>query len=131
MVAFDHGGSGVQEGGFRTTSVPVMTKNNKALREEICQVIVSLNDETYEEIESKLAPLLDLISPEEKEEGEGITPILVAADRGNVPCLKILALYDTSIEGHLKDDKIAAIMAELEEQSIMLKPLGSYPQARL
>ena len=34
-------------------------------------------------------------------------------------------------EGHLQDEKIAAIMAELEEQSIMLKPLGSYPQALL
>jgi chorismate mutase / prephenate dehydratase len=40
-------------------------------------------------------------------------------------------VFFIEFEGHLRDAKIAAIMAELEEQSIMLKPLGSYPQALL
>ena len=34
-------------------------------------------------------------------------------------------------EGHLEDENIAGIVSELEEQSILLKPLGSYPQAVL
>lgn len=40
-------------------------------------------------------------------------------------------VFFIEFEGHLRDDNIAAIMSELEEQSIMLKPLGSYPQALL
>ncbi|MEZ5501177.1 MAG: prephenate dehydratase [Halioglobus sp.] len=40
-------------------------------------------------------------------------------------------VFFIEFEGHLQDPKIAAIVAELEEQSIMLKPLGSYPQALL
>lgn len=34
-------------------------------------------------------------------------------------------------EGHEHDEQIAEIMAELEEQSVLLKPLGSYPKAVL
>ncbi|MCP4466988.1 MAG: prephenate dehydratase, partial [Halieaceae bacterium] len=40
-------------------------------------------------------------------------------------------VFFIEFEGHLHDENIAAIMLELEEQSIMLKPLGSYPQAVL
>jgi len=40
-------------------------------------------------------------------------------------------VFFIEFEGHLRDEKMATIMAELEEQSIMLKPLGSYPQAVL
>lgn len=40
-------------------------------------------------------------------------------------------VFFIEFEGHLQDENIAAIIAELEEQSIMLKPLGSYPQAVL
>ena len=40
-------------------------------------------------------------------------------------------VFFIEFEGHLRDDNIAAIVAELEEQSILLKPLGSYPQAVL
>jgi len=40
-------------------------------------------------------------------------------------------VFFIEFEGHLRDAKIAAIMTELEEQAIMLKPLGSYPQALL
>lgn len=40
-------------------------------------------------------------------------------------------VFFIEFEGHIKDKNIATIVAELEEQSIMLKPLGSYPQAVL
>jgi len=40
-------------------------------------------------------------------------------------------VFFIEFEGHLQDDNIAAVVAELEEQSILLKPLGSYPQAVL
>ncbi len=40
-------------------------------------------------------------------------------------------VFFIEFEGHLEDETIASIMVELEEQSIMLKPLGSYPQANL
>ena len=40
-------------------------------------------------------------------------------------------VFFIEFEGHLQDEIIATIMVELEEQSIMLKPLGSYPQALL
>jgi len=40
-------------------------------------------------------------------------------------------VFFIEFEGHLEDKTIAAIMGELEEQSIMLKPLGSYPRASL
>ena len=40
-------------------------------------------------------------------------------------------VFFIEFEGHLQDEKVAAIIAELEEQSILLKPLGSYPQALL
>ena len=40
-------------------------------------------------------------------------------------------VFFIEFEGHLQDQNITAIMRELEEQSIMLKPLGSYPQAVL
>lgn len=40
-------------------------------------------------------------------------------------------VFFIEFEGHMQDEKVAAIVAELEEQSILLKPLGSYPQAVL
>jgi chorismate mutase/prephenate dehydratase len=40
-------------------------------------------------------------------------------------------VFFIEFEGHLQDSRIADILAELEEQSILLKPLGSYPQAVL
>ncbi|MEH6635228.1 MAG: prephenate dehydratase [Halioglobus sp.] len=40
-------------------------------------------------------------------------------------------VFFIEFEGHLQDPNIAAIVTELEEQSILLKPLGSYPQAVL
>jgi chorismate mutase/prephenate dehydratase len=38
-------------------------------------------------------------------------------------------VFFIEFEGHLQDPAIAAIVSELEEQSILLKPLGSYPRA--
>jgi chorismate mutase/prephenate dehydratase len=40
-------------------------------------------------------------------------------------------VFFIEFEGHQRDEKIAAILRELEEQSILLKPLGSYPRAVL
>ena len=40
-------------------------------------------------------------------------------------------VFFIEFEGHLEDENIAGIVSELEEQSILLKPLGSYPQAVL
>ena len=37
-------------------------------------------------------------------------------------------VFFIEFEGHLQDEKIVEIMTELEEQSILLKPLGSYPR---
>ena len=38
-------------------------------------------------------------------------------------------VFFIEFEGHVQDSQIAAILRELEEQSILLKPLGSYPRA--
>ena len=40
-------------------------------------------------------------------------------------------VFFIEFEGHLQDPAIAEVVAELEEQSILLKPLGSYPRAVL
>ena len=40
-------------------------------------------------------------------------------------------VFFIEFEGHLQDEKVAAVIAELEEQSILMKPLGSYPRAVL
>ncbi len=40
-------------------------------------------------------------------------------------------VFFIEFEGHLQDDKISTVVAELEEQSILLKLLGSYPTAVL
>ena len=40
-------------------------------------------------------------------------------------------VFFIEFEGHLQEPAVAEIMRELEEQSILLKPLGSYPRAVL
>ncbi len=40
-------------------------------------------------------------------------------------------VFFIEFEGHVQDEKVASIFAGLQEQSIMLKTLGSYPQAVL
>ena len=38
-------------------------------------------------------------------------------------------VFFIEFEGHLQDDKVKSIMKELEENSLLLKPLGSYPRS--
>jgi chorismate mutase/prephenate dehydratase len=38
-------------------------------------------------------------------------------------------VFFIEFEGHVRDDNISTILRTLEEQSILLKPLGSYPRA--
>jgi chorismate mutase/prephenate dehydratase len=38
-------------------------------------------------------------------------------------------LFFIEFEGHRQDETVGKILAELEEKSVMLKPLGSYPKA--
>ena len=38
-------------------------------------------------------------------------------------------MFFIEFEGHLSDELVKGVMAQLEENSIMLKPLGSYPKA--
>ena len=38
-------------------------------------------------------------------------------------------LFFIEFEGHQDDPKVTAVLSELEEQTVMLKILGSYPQA--
>ena len=52
-----------------------------------------------------------------------------AASEPGVAAEKWAYVFFIEFEGHLQDEKIAGIITELEEQSIMLKPLGSYPRA--
>lgn len=40
-------------------------------------------------------------------------------------------VFFIEFEGHLRDENVSGIVTELEEQSVMLKPLGSYPRAVL
>jgi chorismate mutase/prephenate dehydratase len=40
-------------------------------------------------------------------------------------------VFFIEFEGHLQDPQVQAVVRELEEQSILLKPLGSYPMAVL
>ena len=40
-------------------------------------------------------------------------------------------VFFIEFEGHLQDEKVAAAIQELEEQSILMKALGSYPRAVL
>jgi chorismate mutase / prephenate dehydratase len=40
-------------------------------------------------------------------------------------------VFFIEFEGHVQDEKVASTLTELEEQSILLKPLGSYPRAVL
>jgi chorismate mutase/prephenate dehydratase len=40
-------------------------------------------------------------------------------------------VFFIEFEGHVQEENCAAVLAELEEQSILLKPLGSYPRAVL
>ena len=40
-------------------------------------------------------------------------------------------LFFIEFEGHQEDPRIAAVLREIQEQTVMIKILGSYPQAVL
>ena len=74
-----------------------MTTN---LRDQICMAVAALN-EKEDAIESQLLPLLRQAQKEpSRVTTGGISPLLVACDRGNVECLKVLVQFDRSIVGH-------------------------------
>lgn len=74
-----------------------MPPSNHPLRDKICVVVASLKEE--DDVETTLKPLLDEAIVQPQSSIVGISPLLVAADRGNVKALHFLANYDTSIVG--------------------------------
>jgi len=70
--------------------------------------------------------LFELLEPFRRE-GVSLTRIDTRPSRTE----KWAYVFFIEFEGHLAEPKIAAIMQELEEQSILLKPLGSCPKAVL
>jgi len=86
------------------------------------------HDKTSVMIASRNRPgaLLSLLRPFE-EAGISLTRI----DSRPSKTEKWTYVFYIEFEGHLEDDTVDRIMTELEEQSIMLKRLGSYPCAPL
>ena len=84
------------------------------------------NDKTSIIVSSRNRPgaLFDLLEPF-RDAGVSLTRIDTRPSRTE----KWAYVFFIEFEGHLQDDKIAAIMAGLDEHSILLKPLGSYPKA--
>jgi chorismate mutase/prephenate dehydratase len=70
--------------------------------------------------------LFDLLDPFRKA-GVSLTRIDTRPSRTE----KWAYVFFIEFEGHLQDPDIAVIISQLEEQSILLKPLGSYPKAVL
>ena len=68
--------------------------------------------------------LLNLLRPFE-ERGISLTRI----DSRPSKTEKWTYMFFIEFEGHLSDDVVREVMAALEENSILLKPLGSYPKA--
>ncbi len=73
---------------------------------------------------NKPGALLNLLRPFE-DAGVSLTRI----DSRPSKTEKWTYVFYIEFEGHMQDDLIATVMAELEEHSIMLKRLGSYPRA--
>lgn len=92
------------------------------------EVSASGADKTSIIVSSRNRPgaLFDLLEPF-RTAGVSLTRIDTRPSRTE----KWAYVFFIEFEGHLLDPKIAAIVAELEEQSILLKPLGSYPKAVL
>jgi len=86
------------------------------------------NDKTSIIVSSRNRPgaLFDLLEPFRRA-GVSLTRIDTRPSRTE----KWAYVFFIEFEGHLQDPTIAAIVSELEEQSILLKPLGSYPKAVL
>ncbi len=68
--------------------------------------------------------LLNLLRPFE-ERGISLTRI----DSRPSKTEKWTYMFFIEFEGHLSDEPVRGVMSELEENSILLKPLGSYPKA--
>ena len=92
------------------------------------EVPPSGRDKTSIIVSSRNRPgaLFDLLDPFRRA-GVSLTRIDTRPSRTE----KWAYVFFIEFEGHLQDEKIAAIVSELEEQSILLKPLGSYPRAVL
>ena len=86
------------------------------------------NDKTSIIVSSRNRPgaLFDLLEPF-RNAGVSLTRIDTRPSRTE----KWAYVFFIEFEGHLQDPPIAEIMQGLEEQSILLKPLGSYPRAVL
>jgi chorismate mutase/prephenate dehydratase len=86
------------------------------------------NDKTSIIVSSRNRPgaLFDLLEPF-RDGGVSLTRIDTRPSRTE----KWAYVFFIEFEGHLQDPAIAEIITELEEQSILLKPLGSYPKAVL
>jgi chorismate mutase/prephenate dehydratase len=86
------------------------------------------NDKTSIIVSSRNRPgaLFDLLEPF-RDAGVSLTRIDTRPSRTE----KWAYVFFIEFEGHLQDPQIAAIMSGLEEHSILLKPLGSYPKAVL
>lgn len=75
---------------------------------------------------NKPGALFELLEPFRKN-GISLTRIDTRPSRTE----KWAYVFFIEFEGHLQDDATRLVIKELEEQSILLKPLGSYPQAVL
>ena len=86
------------------------------------------NDKTSIIVSSRNRPgaLFDLLQPF-RDAGISLTRIDTRPSRTE----KWAYVFFIEFEGHLQDQPIADVMAGLEEHSILLKPLGSYPKAVL
>lgn len=92
------------------------------------EVPASGRDKTSIIVSSRNRPgaLFDLLDPFRKA-GISLTRIDTRPSRTE----KWAYVFFIEFEGHLQDAEIAPVLSELEEQSILLKPLGSYPRAVL
>jgi chorismate mutase/prephenate dehydratase len=86
------------------------------------------NDKTSIIVSSRNRPgaLFDLLQPF-RDAGVSLTRIDTRPSRTE----KWAYVFFIEFEGHLKDQNMADVMAGLEEHSILLKTLGSYPRAVL
>ena len=73
---------------------------------------------------NKPGALFHLLSPFEQE-GVGLTRIDTRPSRTETWAY----VFFMEFEGHLQDPHIQRIVEALEQQSVLLKPLGSYPKA--
>lgn len=92
------------------------------------EVSPSGRDKTSIIVSSRNKPgaLFTLLDPFRRE-GVSLTRIDTRPSRTE----KWAYVFFIEFEGHLQEQPIAGILQELEEQSILLKPLGSYPRAVL